>query len=97
MAIWQIVDGKSGISSYEVHRAIGVSQKTAWCLDHRIRFALYQGSFEKMMNGECEAGETFIGGKSRNMHEDKRGRKITGTRRKDKSAVMGIPERVEGL
>lgn len=93
MALWQIVNCKNGISSYEVHRAIGVSQKTAWFLDHRIRFALHQGSFEKMMSGEVEADETFIGGKARNMHEEKRRRKITGTGGKDRTAVMGILER----
>jgi transposase-like protein len=93
MALWQIVNCKNGISSYEVHRAIGVTQKTAWFLDHRIRFALHQGSFEKMMPGEVEADETFIGGKARNMHKTVRARKITGTGGKDKTAVMGIMER----
>jgi transposase-like protein len=93
LAMWQIVNCKNGISSYEVHRAIGVTQKTAWFLDHRIRFALHQGTFDKMMSGEVEADETFIGGKARNMHEEKRRRKITGTGGKDKTAVMGILER----
>jgi len=92
MAMWQIVNCKNGISSYEVHRAIGVTQKTAWFLDHRIRFALTQGSFNKM-SGQVEADETFIGGKARNMHADVRARKITGTGAKDKTAVMGILER----
>jgi hypothetical protein len=50
MAMWQIVNCKNGISSYEVHRAIGITQKSAWFLDHRIRFALHQGSFDKMMS-----------------------------------------------
>lgn len=92
-AMWQIVNCKNGVSSYEVHRAIGVTQKTAWFLDHRIRFALHQGSFEKMMTGHVEADETFIGGKARNMHKDARARKITGTGGKDKTAVMGLLER----
>jgi transposase-like protein len=95
-ALWQVVNCKNGISSYEVHRAIGVSQKTAWFLDHRIRFALHQGSFDKMMTGEVEADETFIGGKARNMHKWKRAIKITGTGGKDKTAVMGILERGKG-
>ena len=82
-AMWQIVNCKNGISSYEVHRAIGITQKSAWFLDHRIRFALHQGSFDNMMKGEVEADETFIGGKSRNMHKDVRARKITGTGGKD--------------
>jgi transposase-like protein len=91
-AMWQIVNCKNGISSYEVHRAIGITQKSAWFLDHRIRLALHSGSFEKL-SGEVEADETFIGGKARNMHADKRARKITGTGGKDKTMVMGILER----
>lgn len=91
-ALWQIVNCKNGISSYEIHRAIGVTQKTAWFLNHRIRLALTVGSFEKL-SGECEADETFIGGKARNMHLSKRQRRITGTGPSDKTAVLGILER----
>jgi transposase-like protein len=91
-AMWQIVNCKNGISSCEVHRAIGVTQKTAWFLDHRIRFALGMESGEKL-SGHVEADETFIGGKARNMHIGKRQRRITGTGTKDKTAVMGILER----
>jgi transposase-like protein len=93
LAVWQIVNCKNGISSYEVAKAIGVSQKSTWFMDHRIRFALHQGSFEKMMSGHVEADETFIGQKARNMHANVRARKITGTGGKDKTAVMGILER----
>ena len=92
MAMWQIVNSKNGISSYEVHRAIGVTQKTAWFLDHRIRLMLGDESTEKL-SGEVEADETFIGGKARNMHLAKKARRITGTGTKDKTAVMGILER----
>src|ERR1700683_5244121 len=92
MAMWQIVNCKNGISSYEVHRAIGVTQKTAWFMDHRIRFALGMGPGNQL-SGQVEADETFIGGKARNMHKDKRAEKITGTGGKDKTAVMGILER----
>lgn len=91
-AMWQIVNCKNGVSSYEIAKAIGVTQKTAWFLDHRIRLALNSGSFEKL-TGEVEADETFIGGKARNMHVAKRQRRITGTGTKDKTAVMGILER----
>ena len=91
-AMWQIVNCKNGISSYEIHRALGITQKTAWFLDHRIRLALMSGSFEKL-TGHVEADETFIGGKARNMHVGKRQRRITGTGGKDKTAVMGILER----
>src|SRR4029077_19700748 len=88
MAMWQIVNCKNGISSYEVHRAIGITQKSAWFLDHRIRFALGMTSESKtpfrrrtsrLLSGHVEADETFIGGKARNMHKEKRARKITGT------------------
>jgi transposase-like protein len=92
MAMWQVVNCKNGVSSYEVHRAIGVTQKTAWFMDHRIRHALTMGTINKL-SGQIEADETFIGGKARNMHKDKRAVKITGTGGKDKTAVMGILER----
>jgi transposase-like protein len=91
-AMWQVVNCKNGISSYEVHRAIGITQKSAWFMDHRIRLALTMGSFNKL-SGQIEADETFIGGKARNMHASKRAEKITGTGGKNKTAVMGILER----
>jgi transposase-like protein len=93
MAMWLVVNCKNGISSYEIARATGVTQKTAWFLDHRIRLALHTGSFENLLAGEVEADETFIGQKARNMHKDIRARKITGTGGKDKTMVMGILER----
>jgi transposase-like protein len=60
MAMWQVVNCKNGVSSYEVHRAIGVTQKTAWFMDHRIRHALTMGTINKL-SGQIEADETFIG------------------------------------
>src|SRR5271155_3064296 len=92
MVMWQIVNSRNGISSCEVHRAIGITQKSAWFMDHRIRFALGMDSGDKM-TGHVEADETFIGQKARNMHASVRVRKITGTGGKDKTAVMGILER----
>jgi len=94
-AMWQIVNCKNGISSYEVASAIGVTQKSAWFMDHRIRLALMSGTFEKL-SGHVEADETFIGGKARNMHVSKRQRRITGTGGKDKTAVMGYWNAWEG-
>src|SRR5437667_5044848 len=73
-------------------RALTVTQKTAWFIDHRILLAMHSGTFEKM-TGEVEVDETFIGGKARNMHVAQRKRRITGTGGKDKTAVMGILER----
>jgi transposase-like protein len=92
LAMWQVVNCKNGVSSYEIHRAIGVTQKTAWFMDHRIRVALGMATPDKF-SGHVEADETFIGGKARNMHAATRARKITGTGGKDKMAVMGILER----
>jgi transposase-like protein len=92
LAMWQVVNCKNGVSSYEIHRAIGVTQKTAWFMDHRIRLALGMEPSEKA-SGHVEADETFIGGAARNMHTSKRARRITGTGGKDKPAVMGILER----
>ena|SRR5438445_4212578 len=94
VAMWLLVNCKNGISSYEIHRAIKVTQKTAWFMMHRIRRAMEQGSFNKFP-AEIEADETFIGGKARNMHIGKRQRRITGSGGKDKTAVMGIWQVVE--
>ncbi|MGH9452432.1 MAG: IS1595 family transposase, partial [Terriglobia bacterium] len=91
-AMWQVVNCKNGVSSYEVHRAIGVTQKTAWFMDHRIRLALGLDSSDKLC-GEVEVDETFIGGKARNMHQSKREQRIHGTGGKDKVPVMGFLER----
>jgi transposase-like protein len=91
-AVWLVVNCKNGISSYEVARDLGVTQKSAWFMGHRIRLALHAGSFDKL-TADVEVDETFIGGKARNMHVAQRKRRITGTGGKDKTAVMGILER----
>jgi transposase-like protein len=91
-AMWMIANCKNGISSWEIHRAIKVTQKTAWFMLHRIRLAM-QGENAGKLAGEVEVDETFIGGKSRFMHKDKRERVITGTGGKDKAVVMGMMER----
>jgi transposase-like protein len=91
-AIWMIANCKNGVSSYEIHRALGVTQKTAWFMLHRIRLAMQAGSIVKM-KGEVEADETFIGGQPKNMHQHKReqAKKNRGTT--GKAAVMGILRR----
>lgn len=95
-AVWIITTAKNGVSSCEIARSLGVTQKTAWFMLHRIRKAMQSGTFMKTggpgSNG-VEVDETFIGGKARNMHVSKRERRITGTGGKDKIAVMGILER----
>src|SRR5690348_14846655 len=84
--MWMVANCKNGVSSWEIHRSLGVTQKTAWFMLHRIRLAM-QGSDGGKLSGEVEVDETFIGGKARNMHPDKRRQKITGTGGKDKTAV----------
>ena len=73
-AVWLIFSAKNGISCYEIHRALGITQKSAWFMMHRIRLAMQSGSFKKAGGdgAEVEVDETFIGGKARNMHIDKR-------------------------
>jgi transposase-like protein len=95
IALWMLVNCKNGISSYEVGRDLGITQKSAWFLLHRLRLALHSGSMEKL-GGEgkhIEADETFIGGAARFMHPERRKRMITERGVKDKLAVMGILER----
>ena len=91
-AIWMIANDKNGVSSYEMHRALGVTQKSAWFMLHRIRLAMQDETFE-MIDGETEVDETFIGGKARFMHKADRARKITGTGGAGKVAVMGLLSR----
>lgn len=91
-AIWMIANAKNGVSSYEIHRALGVTQKSAWFLLHRIRLAMQTGTFKKL-SGTVEVDETFIGGLARNMHKGKREAKIKGTGSSGKVIVMGLLER----
>src|SRR2546421_6083892 len=88
-ALWLIVNCKNGISSCEIARDLGITQKSAWFMAHRLRLALHHGSFDQL-SGEVEVDETFIGGKARNMHVAQKKRRITGTGGKDKTAVMGF-------
>ena len=90
--MWMIANAKNGVSSYEVHRAIGVTQKTAWFMLHRIRLAMQDGDFGGM-SGEVEVDETYIGGKARNMHKAKLEAVIRGRGPVGKTTVMGLLER----
>lgn len=92
IALWMLVNSKNGISSYEVGRALGITQKSAWFVMHRLRLALHNKSLDKL-GGEVEVDETFIGGKARNMHMEQRKRRITAHGAKDKTAVLGMLER----
>jgi transposase-like protein len=90
-AFWLIANAKNGISSYELHRSLGVTQKTAWFMLHRIRLSMQDGSIEKM-KGTVEADETFIGGLRANMRKSKQaGFKGAGT--VAMTPVMGLLER----
>jgi len=99
--VWLIANAKNGISSYEVARALGVTQKTAWFMLHRIRLAMQTPTFGKF-GGSVEVDETYIGGKSRNMHHAKRERVIYGGRTGErhqsigKTAIQGLLQRHSG-
>jgi transposase-like protein len=74
-AIWLIANSKNSVSSHEMGRALGVGQKTAWFMLHRIREAMQSGTFQRM-SGITEVDDTFIGGLAKNMHRKVRAQKI---------------------
>jgi hypothetical protein len=95
MTMWMVSNCKNGVSSYEIHRDLGVTQKTAWFLLHRIRLAMMENCGQ--LSGTVEMDETFIGGKVKNMHKSKKpkgpgisGRPVAGTA---KAIVVGMLER----
>jgi transposase-like protein len=94
LAMWMVANCKNGVSSYEVARTLGIAQKNAWHMLHRIRLAM-QAKHGGKLDGGVEVDETFIGAKARNMHRDKKERlrqgKLGGL--KGKIAVMGLLER----
>jgi len=94
--VWMIANMKNGVSSHELARSLGVTQKSAWFMLHRIRLAM-QSLGGGGLSGDVEADETFIGGKARNMHVGRRNA-VRETRAKGrthfgKTAVMGLLER----
>jgi transposase-like protein len=92
IAFWMLVNCKNGVSSYEIARDCGVTQKTAWFLLQRLRFAIRSKTFTKLA-GEIEVDESFIGGRARNMHAERRARKIRGTGPEGKAIVAAVLER----
>lgn len=94
-ATWMLLNCKNGISSWELHRGIGVTQKTAWFMLQRIRLATQSENFNKMGGDgkHIEADESFIGGKARFMHADKRAEKIHGRGPEGKTIVAAVLER----
>src|SRR6266542_1853755 len=89
--MWMLVNSKNGISSWEIHRALGVTQKTAWFMLQRGRLAMQSGIGK--LSGHVEVDETFIGGKARNMHASKRAEKIQGRGTTGKTIVLGMLQR----
>jgi transposase-like protein len=92
VAVWCIANAKNGISSHELGRALGVTQKTAWFMLHRVRESMRTEDFRKLA-GEVESDETFIGGEARNMHAAIREKKIRGRGSVGKRIVHGLLER----
>ena len=90
-----ITNDKNGISSWELHRALGVTQKTAWFMLHRIRLAMQDKSASKLGNsgGPTEVDETFVGGSLTNMHKEKRKRFNAYGGGERKTIVMGLLDR----
>lgn len=91
MAIWMITSYKKGVASTQLARDIHVTQKTAWFMLHRLRHAIRTQSFNRPLDGQIEADETFIGGKAKNMHASKRQPGMQGG--KGKAVVLGMLER----
>src|SRR5581483_4204445 len=94
-ALWMLVNCKNGVSSYEIARDLGITQKSAWFVLHRLRLALKDRSFTKLGGGSgpVETDETFIGGQLKNMHKEKRIRYNIEGGSKGKTVVMGMLER----
>jgi transposase-like protein len=93
-AMWMLVNCKNGVSSYEIARDLGITQKSAWFMLHRLRLAIQAKSFDRI-GGEIEIDETFIGGKARNMSQARKTKKGISqhTSLSSKVAVMGLLDR----
>jgi hypothetical protein len=90
VAIWMQTNSRNGVSSWEVRRSLGITQKCAWHMLHRIRLAMQDDLTGGNLGGEVEIDETFIGGKARNMLKDRRKRMMgkEGNRASGKTIVM---------
>jgi transposase-like protein len=91
--LWLIANCRNGISSWEIHRDLGVTQKTAWFMLQRARLAMQDDLTGGMLAGEVEVDESYIGGKVRNMHKDRKMKVQKHSQKGEKSIVLGILER----
>ncbi len=95
-SIWLIANARNGISSYEIARSVGVTQKSAWFMMHRIRLALANDSWEMLggNGGPVEMDEAYIGGKPKNMHASRRLKLRVGANGyAEKATVFGMLDR----
>lgn len=86
--MWLLANSKNGVSSWEIHRSLGVTQKTAWFMLQRGRLAAQDPETGGKLSGHVEVDETFIGAKARNMHADVKARKIQGRRGPEGKAIV---------
>jgi transposase-like protein len=94
VAMWMLANCKNGVSSYEIARTIGITQKSAWHMMHRIRTAMMDTTGDKLGgNGPVEIDETFVGGKVKNMHKSKRVKGLSYAAGNGKAIVLGMLER----
>ena len=99
VAVWMLSNCRNGISSYELARTLGITQKTGWFMLHRIRLGLQSaqgfGTMSKIggPESEVEVDETFVGGRKRNMHKDRALRYEQKGGAQGKTAVMGMLDR----
>lgn len=93
LATYLFTASKKGISSYELATTLDITQKSAWFMLQRIRYAMEHDNFVKQMEGVIEVDETFVGGKNKNRHWDKKVENSQGRSFKDKTPVMGMLER----
>ncbi|MEI9968327.1 MAG: IS1595 family transposase [Terracidiphilus sp.] len=94
MAMWMVANCKNGVSSWEIHRSLGVTQKTAWFMLHRLRLALKDERAYKFGTvGPVEVDETFIGPNPKKMHADRRQKVKRITKDLSKAIVFGMVDR----
>jgi transposase-like protein len=95
VAVWAIANCKNGISSHELASAIGVTQKSAWFMLHRIRKAMEVGGLDKF-DGPAEADTSYVGGRAANMHAKRRAKVVQGRGASGKTAIHGVLQRATG-